>query len=419
MEAHPLSSLVPHSRSADSEAQPPLAYLVVIHKGPTWNQADLEPLCRLLSRRFTGEVWSFGTYEADRIIGRMRLRVANRSFEKNLNGVRAFLRARAWIKLLRDAGLPDLVVVTRDPFLSGLLGLYTAKRARGILICEINGVYASRHNTADTRLPLVRALRVFARRWAGAFVLHRATAVRLMFADQLKGFVRLPGRVVTRHFFDRTNLAAFHPGAEEPIILGVGHPFGIKGFDLLCQAFRRIASGYPEWKLVLIGHKIPDEVQQGGFEHPRIETHPGTKQPLMAEWMARCAIFALPSRTEGIPRVLLEAGAAGKCRLAARVGGIPRVVEDGVDGVLVEPESVEHLAAALARLMSDRNLRRLLGEAARRRVEREFSEEAYLEDYGEVVSAALQGRHESGSAACKSTRVAAGQGKAGNARPEI
>jgi hypothetical protein len=43
----------------------PVAYLVIVRKGPTWSPADLEPLCRLLSRRFIGEISAFGSYDAD------------------------------------------------------------------------------------------------------------------------------------------------------------------------------------------------------------------------------------------------------------------------------------------------------------------------------------------------------------------
>ena len=50
-----------------------------------------------------------------------------------------------------------------------------------------------------------------------------------------------------------------------------------------------------------------------GLEHPQIEARPGVKQPELAAWMSRCAIFALPSRTEAMGRVLIEAGAAAKC----------------------------------------------------------------------------------------------------------
>jgi glycosyltransferase involved in cell wall biosynthesis len=91
-------------------------------------------------------------------------------------------------------------------------------------------------------------------------------------------------------------------------------------------------------------------------------------------------------------RVLIEAGAAGKCRVASRVGGVPTVIEDGVDGLLVETEDTGRLAATLARLIDDAPMRRRLGDAARVRMQREFSGDAYLAHYTELVSSALAQR---------------------------
>jgi glycosyltransferase involved in cell wall biosynthesis len=379
-------------RSVLASQSPPVAFLVIVRKGPTWAPADLEPLCRLLSKRFEGEIWAFGSYDADIRVDRFRVRVVNDERSSSHLG-RLVLTTRQmlhWAVELRAARISDLVVVSLEPFNGGLLGLYVAWRTRSIFICEINGVYADRNNFARGAVPVW--LRVAARRLLGAFVLSRATGVRLLFAEQLQRFVRLPGRVLTRQFFDFTAIERFHPGAEEKMILGVGFPFLIKGFDVLCKAFLAIAAEQPEWKLVLIGHLVPDELRAAGLEHPRIEARPGVKQPELAGWMSRCAIFALPSRTEAMGRVLIEAGAAAKCRVASRVDGIPTVIEDGVDGLLVEKENVDELSATLARLIEDAPLRRRLGEAARVRVGREFSGDVYLEHYAEFVSSALARR---------------------------
>jgi glycosyltransferase involved in cell wall biosynthesis len=372
--------------------QTPFAYLVIVRKGPTWSPADLEPLCRLLSRRFAGEIWAFGSYDADIRVDRFRVRVVNDE-RSSSRVVKLFLITREilrWAAELRAARIRNLAVVALEPFNGGLLGLYAARRARGVFICEINGVYADRNNFASGGIPWW--LRLAIRRVLGAFVLSRATAVRLLFAGQLQNFVRLPPRVLTRCFFDITHIERFHPGAEQKMILGVGFPFRVKGFDILCRAFHTIAAEHPEWKLVLIGHHAPEELRAAGLEDPRIEARPGMLQPQLAEWMSRCAIFALPSRTEAMGRVLIEAGAAGKCRVASRIDGIPTVIEDGIDGLLVEKEDVGQLAATLARLIGDPSLRHRLGEAARLRMEREFSGEAYLGHYAELVSSALAHR---------------------------
>ena len=326
MEAAPIT--VGHTSRDDNSGlelhQTPVAYLVIVRKGPTWSTADLEPLCRLLSKRFAGEIWAFGSYNADITVDRFRLRVVNeeRTSSELVNILLSTRLMLQWTAELRERRIPNLAIISLEPFISGLLGLYVARRARGIFICEVNGVYADQNNIASGGIR--GFLRRGARRILGAFVLSRATAVRLLFEGQLKGFVRLPTRVLIRRFFDITHIERFHPGAEEKMILGVGFPFRIKGFDILCRAFHAIAAEHPEWRLVLIGYRAPEELRAAGLEHPRIEARPGVKQPELAEWMSRCGIFALPSRTEAMGRVLIEAGAAGKSRIASRVDEIGR-----------------------------------------------------------------------------------------------
>jgi glycosyltransferase involved in cell wall biosynthesis len=75
-------------------------------------------------------------------------------------------------------------------------------------------------------------------------------------------------------------------------------------------------------------------------------------------------VFALSSRYEGLPIALLEAMAARVPPVATRVGGIPEVITDGRDGLLVEPEDPESLARAISRLLDDPCLRSNIGEAA-------------------------------------------------------
>jgi len=84
-------------------------------------------------------------------------------------------------------------------------------------------------------------------------------------------------------------------------------------------------------------------------------------------------LFVLPSLHEGIPIVLLEAMALGKPIIASRVGGIPEVVQEGVNGLLVSPAAPDELATVCIKLLTDRDLAKQYGEAAQRRVDREFS----------------------------------------------
>jgi glycosyltransferase involved in cell wall biosynthesis len=78
-------------------------------------------------------------------------------------------------------------------------------------------------------------------------------------------------------------------------------------------------------------------------------------------------IFALSSRQEGLPLALMEAMATGLPCLATSVGGIPEIVRDGVEGLLVPAGDPQALSSALRRLVADPGLRNRLGSAARER----------------------------------------------------
>lgn len=94
----------------------------------------------------------------------------------------------------------------------------------------------------------------------------------------------------------------------------------------------------------------------------------------MPELLSKADIVVLPSYREGLPKSLLEAAACGIPLVTTDVPGCREVVCDGQDGLLVPPGDAEALAAAIERLLSDPELGRRLGLAARDKVVREFSE---------------------------------------------
>ncbi len=90
--------------------------------------------------------------------------------------------------------------------------------------------------------------------------------------------------------------------------------------------------------------------------------------------------FVLPSGNEGTPVSAIEALAAGRPVVASRVGGVPDVVRDGIDGFLVEPGDVDGLAGALARLADDPELRERMGSGARERVLSRYAVDRLVDD---------------------------------------
>ena len=91
-------------------------------------------------------------------------------------------------------------------------------------------------------------------------------------------------------------------------------------------------------------------------------------------------IFVLPSKKEGLPYVLLEAGLASLPVIASDVGGIPDIVEDGATGLLIDPRDPGTLTSALTRLMNDESLRHTLGVNLHTKVTTEFSLEQMVEE---------------------------------------
>lgn len=103
-------------------------------------------------------------------------------------------------------------------------------------------------------------------------------------------------------------------------------------------------------------------------------------RPDVPRVLAACDVFALSSRTEGLPLALLEAMAAGLPVVATAVGGIPDVVRDGINALLVPSSDEEGLRAALRRLHDDRTLAAAMGQCARQR-SADFSAAAMSQRY--------------------------------------
>jgi len=107
-------------------------------------------------------------------------------------------------------------------------------------------------------------------------------------------------------------------------------------------------------------------------------------QDRIREFYARADAFCLPSFAEGLPVVLMEAMAMGIPTVSTYIAGIPELIRDGVDGLLVPAADVDALVGALGRLMESMELRERLGAAGRERVREGFELGANVERLAEV-----------------------------------
>jgi len=158
------------------------------------------------------------------------------------------------------------------------------------------------------------------------------------------------------------------PSLTEPVVLGAGRLTPQKGFDLLIDAFAAIAAEYPEWRLRICGRgpyraALERQAEERGVAD-RV-TLAGQARNLEQE-MGHASLFALSSRFEGLPMVLLEAMRSGLAVVSFDCPTGPgEVIRHARDGVLVTNGDVRSFAHAMGELMSDEAARRRLGAAAR------------------------------------------------------
>jgi len=166
--------------------------------------------------------------------------------------------------------------------------------------------------------------------------------------------------------------------ARDAFVVGtVGRLMPVKAFERLIVALaqlRRDRAGL-DARLVIVGDgplRSELEASAARLEVSRETTFLGARGDVN-DLMTAFDVFALPSLHEGIPMVILEAMAAGVPIVASRVGGIPEILEDGRDALLVEAAAPGALANAVGRLAADPSLRAALVRSARRRAEAQFS----------------------------------------------
>lgn len=157
-------------------------------------------------------------------------------------------------------------------------------------------------------------------------------------------------------------------GADKRVLTAAGRLTHQKGFDLLIDAFARIADRHPDWILKIWGEgelRLPLENQVRKLGLSQRVKLPGTsKTP--GSWIDQGTIMLLSSRYEGFPNVLGEAMASGMPVIACDCEFGPReMIQNGYDGLLVPADDVIEMADAMDRLIRDRRLRNGLGAAAR------------------------------------------------------
>ena len=197
-----------------------------------------------------------------------------------------------------------------------------------------------------------------ARQRRTAEALCRADAVVAVSQDLANHVVQLgadPGRV--RVVYDGVDASRFHPGPArlevggDPLVLFVGRLVPVKGLDGLLEACTQLAQSGVRFTCGLIGggplhSALTGEIRRRGLEG-KVRMLGPLPHDSLPEWYRSARVVVLPSHSEGVPTVLLEAAACGTPFVASRVGGIPEIPLRSLDQ-LVPPGDATALAKALA-----------------------------------------------------------------------
>ncbi|MHB8066899.1 MAG: glycosyltransferase [Desulfobaccales bacterium] len=179
--------------------------------------------------------------------------------------------------------------------------------------------------------------------------------------------------------------------AGEPIILSVARMVPEKDHETLIRAFRLALADHPDTQLWLVGDgplkPAMEQLVQQTLPPGRVRFLPGRAdlRPLLEQ----ASLFALSSRHEAFPNVVLEAMAMGLPVVATTVGGLPELVIPGETGWLAPSGNAPALAAAMSQLLGDSKTRQAMGRAGRKRVEQNFSLEVMVRRHEEVFKTLL------------------------------
>ncbi len=284
---------------------------------------------------------------------------------------------------------------------AGFIGRLSATLSRVPVIVHTVHGFAFHQQEPPWRRFLFRNLERLASHWCDKMIFISQPLVDWA----LKEKIGSPGKMA--RIYSGIEMDRFHPvseqekkglrekwglGEHDAVIGIVSKLWEGKGHDLLIRAFKEIRKQKPQARLVIVGGghlleslktlasrlELSDAVIFTGFleDVPRI--------------IATFDVAVLPSYFEGMGRVLLEAMAMEKPVVGTRVGGIPDLIEEGLNGCLVSPGDEKELASAVLSILNDKGLATKMGKAGRMKMTDRFSADTMVRSIEKVYSELLK-----------------------------
>jgi glycosyltransferase involved in cell wall biosynthesis len=195
--------------------------------------------------------------------------------------------------------------------------------------------------------------------------------------------------IAHRHFLDFNTFTVTTPLPDRPPLIGyIGRLSGEKGVQHFAQALPAVLNGREDLRVLIGGDGPLKETVEASLQEQGVSTRvdlPGwISHDDLPEYLNQLRLLVLPSYTEGLPNIMLEAMACGTPVLATPVGAIPDVIIDGKTGFIMENNSPECIAENVIRALSSPDLEQI-AEDGRRFVEENFTFERVVERWKEVL----------------------------------
>lgn len=275
-------------------------------------------------------------------------------------------------------------VLATDPQSSGVIAWVVASIIGAKLVIEMNGNSGARKTWNAHGKNWVGHLKYHYCQVVIPFIMRRSFAVKLLYPQQLSPFkkdVVHPNIACFHEYVPISNLSASEH--SDDYILFLGMPWHVKGLDLLIKAFNQVSDTY-SGHLKIVGY-LSDEDRKyiecliDGNE--KIVIQPPVYYEEAQHLIHHCDFLVLPSRTEAMGRVLLEAMAHKKALIGSSADGIPSYLLDNEYGLIFDSGNAEDLAEKLAIMINNPALKKTFAENGRQAAVVKYSEHAYLENY--------------------------------------
>ena len=272
----------------------------------------------------------------------------------------------AWYRfarVLREQS-PDVVLsMSSTGNLTACLGHWFSRTRAPLIVSERNNFSQAWSSSKRKFLAMKLAKRLWYRRASAVVTVSRGVSEDLARSTGIPStkMITIQNPIVDEDLMKKAMERPPHPWLEDevPLILAVGRLVDQKDFPMLIHAFGRVRSSRVARLLILGDGPDRDNLQalvsslalEGDVQFPGFVDNP-------AVYMARCTVFALSSKYEGLPGVLIQAMACGAATVSTDCpSGPSEIVTNGEDGFLVPVGDAESMAAVIGRLLDDEILR--------------------------------------------------------------